>query len=539
MFVSMHSENTRIDCYAIPPLLKSCSSLLARDFGIQVHCLVIKHGLDDSSVFVQTGLIDFYAKTGNVGDAEKIFNGILVKDPVCYNCLISGYSKSGDVLMARKLFDEMADRRTLVSWNAMLSCYAHNGDFIEGFRVFERMQGENCRPNEFTVVTVLSICAKLGNLEMGLRVKKFIDDNDLRRNMIVSTALLEMYVKCGAVDEARWEFDQMDEKDVVAWSAMIAGYAQNGRSTEALELFECMKREEIKPNDVTLVSVLSACAQLGSVEAGERIGSYVESLNFDANVHLASALLAMYSKCGNIKKARQVFRKMPHKDVVSWNSMIMGLAINGFSEDAIALYEKMKETGVQPDDITFVGLLTACTHAGCVDLGFELFRRMRVEHGISPKIEHYACIVDLFCRSGRLKQAYQFICQMEVEPNSVIWGTLLGACRIHSNVELAELSINKLIELEPGNAGNYVLLSNMYASVGRWQEASKVRFLMKSKSLQKTAAYSWIELEDKVHKFLVGDTSNPRCKDVYRTIDGLAMHSTWSTHAFEPEIEFC
>ncbi|KAA8540940.1 hypothetical protein F0562_024922 [Nyssa sinensis] len=392
-FFLMHSKDTGINCYTIPPVLKACTSLLAIDLGKQIHSLSINYGFH-SNVFVQTGLIDFYAKIGDLESGKQIFDEILVKDPICYNCLISGLSRSGDVLTARKIFDEMTER-TIVSWNSILNCYAHNGEYLEGFKIFERMQAEKFHPNEFTVVTVLSICAKLGNLEMGLRIKKFIDDNNLCFNMIVSTALLEMYVKCGAVDNARREFDRMPERDVVAWSAMIAGYAQNGRSNEALELFECMKSEKIKPNDVTLVSVLSACAQLGSVEAGEQIGSYVESHGLDSNVYLASALL-----------------------------------------------------------------------------------------------------------------------------------------------ELAELSVNKLLELEPENSGNYVLLSNIYASVGRWQEASKVRSFMIKKGLQKTAAYSWIELEDKVHKFLVGDTSHPRSEDVYSIVDGLAMHSNWATYDFDFDSEF-
>ncbi|XP_059644931.1 pentatricopeptide repeat-containing protein At1g08070, chloroplastic-like [Cornus florida] len=535
-FVSMRRKDTQIDCYTIPPVVKACTSLLDSKLGKQLHSLVISHGFN-SNVFVQTALIDFNAKIGDLDSAKKIFDGSLFKDPSFYNCLITGYSKSGDVLTARQLFDDMPVR-TIVSWNSILSCYAHNGDYLEGFKIFERMQAENCRPTEFTVVNVLSICAKLGNLELGLSVKKFIDDNNLCTNMVVSTALLEMYVKCGAVDEARQVFDRMPERDLVAWSAMIAGYAQNGRSSEALELFECMKSKQIKPNDVTLVSVLSACSQLGSVEIGERIGNYAESHGMDSNVYMASALMGMYSKCGNISKARQVFKKMPWKDIVTWNSMITGLAINGFAEDAIAHYEKMKAIGIKPDDITFVGLLTACTHAGLVELGMELFRIMSSEHKISPKVEHCACIVDLFCRYGRLKEAYEFISKMEVEPNATIWGTLLSASRIYLNVELAELSVSKLLELEPENTGNYVLLSNIYASVGRWQEVSNVRSLMKSKTSRKTVACSWIELDDKVHKFLVSDKSHLRRQDVYRTIDGLALHLTWATYDFDPNLEF-
>lgn len=534
-FVLMHGSNTRLSCYTAPPVIKSCSSLLAIDVGKQVHSLIINYGLD-CNIYGQTALMDFYAKVGDLGSARKAFDGILVKDPITYNSLISGYSRSREVIAARQLFDLMTER-TVVSWNAMISCYAHNGEFYEGLRIFERMQAEKCCPNEITLVTLLSICAKLGDLDMGLRVKKYIDDNNVCVDMIVSTAILEMYVKCGAIDDARREFDRMDTRDIVAWSAMIAGYAQNGRSSEALELFECMINEQIKPSGVTLVSVLSACAQLGSVEIGERIGSYVENQDLVSDAYVASALLTMYSKCGNISKAIQVFHKMPRKDTVSWNAMIVGLAVNGIAHNAIALYQKMREVDVRPNDISFVGLLTACTHAGLIELGLEFFRSMESDYGITPKIEHYACIVDLYCRSGRLKDAYEFICSMKEEPNVVIWGTLLGASRTHLNVELAELSVEKLLELEPENSGSYVQLSNIYASVGRWQEALQVRNLMKDKRVQKTAAYSWIELENKVHKFLVGDTCHPATDEVYGTVDGLAMQSTWAGYDVEYDLE--
>lgn len=535
-FVLMHDSGTRVVCSTIPPVMKSCTSLLAGELANEIHSLVVKYGFS-SNVFVQTPLMDFYAKIGDIDSAKKVFDEIFVKDPICYNCLISGYSKSGDVVAAQRLFDEMSER-TVVSWNSMISCYANNGHYREGLRMFERMQVERFRPNEISVATVLSICAKLRDLEMGLRVKKFIDENNLHINMIVSTALLEMYVKCGAVDDARQEFERMDRRDVVAWSAMIAGYAQNGRPSEALELFESMKSKQIKPNDVALVSVLSACSQLGSLEAGERIGNYVESQGFLFNVYVASALLDMYSKCGNISKARQIFNHMPQKDVVSWNSMIVGLAANGFAKEAINLFEKMKEIRVKPNDITFVGILTACTHAGLLELGLRIFRSMKSDHEITPTIEHYACVVDLFCRSGKLKDAHEFICRMEVEPNVVIWGTLLSASRIHSNLELAEFSVKKLLELEPENSGNYILLSNIYATAGRWEESLTVRNLMKINRVQKTSAYSWIEMDNKVHKFLVGDTSHPRSNDVYRIVDGLAMQSTWAGYNFESALEF-
>ncbi|KAK9116842.1 hypothetical protein Sjap_015789 [Stephania japonica] len=537
MFSMMHKNNTQIVDFAFPPLFKSCAVVSAVNEGKQVHSLVVRYGFG-SNVFIQSGLIDFYAKSGDLNSAKVVFDGIIVKDPVSYNCLISGYSKSGQVLVARKLFDDMP-KKTIVSWNSMISCYAHNGELIEGIRIFERMQAENCVPNERTLVTVLSICAKLGDLEMGLDVKKCIDDSGLRRNMIVSTAILEMYVKCGAVDEARREFDEMPRRDLVTWGAMITGYAQNGRSSEALELFERMKSENFQPNDVTIVSVLSACAQLGSVETAEQIGSYVEEQGFITNIYVASALLDMYAKCGNVRKARQLFDGMSHRDLVTWNSMIGGLAVNGYARDAIDLFLQMKNAGVKPRDITFVGLLTACTHAGLVDLGCEFYESMTTDYGIVPRVEHCACMVDLFCRSGRLEEAYKFITKMEIEPNVVIWGTLLSACRIHLNVELAELSVEKLLVLEPENSANYVLLCNIYSSTGRWQEALKIRSLMREKSVQKTAAYSWIEIDGLIHKFLIGEASHPRSDEIYNVVDALALQlQLASGHLPKFDLEF-
>lgn len=530
-FRSMMRDGVCVDSYTVPPIVKSCLSLADFDLGKQVHCLAISCGLD-ADAFVQTALMNFYSRSGELASAEKIFEKMDTKDPVAYNCLISAYSKSGDILAARKMFDEMPNRST-ASWNSLISCYACNGDYQEALRIFERMKDEKCNPNEITLASVLSICAKLGDLNAGLSAEKFIDDNNLYRNTILSTAVLEMYLKCGAVEEARRQFDKMNKRDVVTWSAMIAGYTQNGRPEQALELFESMKNENIKPNDVALVSILSVCADSGSVKACEEIGRYVESQGMASNVFVASALLDMYSKCGNISKSHQIFLNMPKKDCVTWNSMIVGLAANGLSEDAFAVYKQMIKNGGRPNDITFVGLLTACSHAGLVEMGLEIFRHMKIDHEIVPQIEHYACIVDLFGRAGRLKDAYDFICEMEVEPNAVIWSSLLSASRIHMNIELAELSVKKLANQDPDSSWYYVLLSNIYSGTSHWQEALNVQKMMKDKKVQKVAAYSWVEVDNKLHRFLVGDTSHPRNTEVYGTVNGLAMQSTWVNHDFD------
>lgn len=465
--------------------------------------------------------MDFYAKNGDMESAVRSFEEMPVKDPIPINCLITGYSKCGDVEKARRLFNRMP-RRTSASWNSMIACYAHGGEFREALTLFDRMLSEGARPNAITITTVFSICAKIGDLDTGNRARSLIGEEDLQ-NVIVHTALMEMYVKCRAIDEARREFDRMLQRDVVAWSTMIAGYAQNGRPHESLELFERMKATNCKPNEVTLVGVLSACAQLGSDEVGEQIGNYVESQGLPLTSYLGSALIDMYTKCGHVGRARSVFTRMEQKVVITWNSMIRGLALNGFAEDAISLYEKMVADGIQPNEITFVALLTACTHAGLVDQGMAFFEEMKRKHHVSPQVEHCACIVDLLCKSGRLWEAYKFICDMGVQPNAVIWSTLLSACRAHADVELAKLAASKLLVLEPDNSSIYVLLSNIYADAGLWGDVRDIRDLMKSRNVQKLSAYSWIELDGEVHKFLVQDTYHPKSAEIYDVVDGLGL----------------
>lgn len=534
---SLHRRGGCVPLGCVPLVVKACALSALSCQGKQAHCHALVRGLL-GDVFVQTALVDFYAKNGDMNSAVRVFEEMPVKDPITMNCLITGYSRSGDVENARRLFECMP-RRTSASWNSMIACYAHCGEFQEALTLFNRMLKDGAKPNAITITTVLSICAKTGDLSTGKRVSALIGEDDLE-NMIVCTALVEMYVKCRAIDEARQEFDRMPKRDVVAWSTMISGYAQNGRPHESLDLFERMKAANCKPNEVTFVGVLSACAQFGSDELGEQIGNYVESQGLPLTSYLGSALIDMYTKCGHVGRAYNVFNRMEQKVVISWNSMIRGLALNGFAEDAISLYEKMVTEGVQPNEVTFVALLTACTHAGLVDQGMAFFEDMKKKHGLSPQVEHCACIVDLLCKSGRLWESYKFICDMEVDPNAVIWSTVLSACRAHANVELAKLAADKFLALEPENSSIYVLLSNIYADAGLWGDVRKIRDMMRSKNVQKLSAYSWIELDGEVHRFLVQDSYHPRSAEIYEVVDGLGSQlDRFGTDDHELVLEAC
>ncbi|OEL32709.1 Pentatricopeptide repeat-containing protein [Dichanthelium oligosanthes] len=346
-----------------------------------------------------------------------------------------------------------------------------------------------------------------------------------RRDAAVYNALLSAYTRSGHIDAAEKLFEEMPEKNVVSWTAMVSGYAQNGRHEQAVETFlEMWEKEGVQPNELTVSSVLPACAAVGAMELGRKVEKYARGRGLLKNVYVANALVEMYAKCGSIQQAWKVFQGIgQQRDLCSWNSMIMAFAVHGLWREALCLFHKFRMTGVKPDGITFVGVILACTHGGLVDEGQLLFNLMREEFGLNPRIEHYGCMVDLLGRAGLLKEADSLIAIMPVEPDAVIWGALLGACSFHGNVELAEIAVDKLMYLEPQNTANLVILSNIYASCGKWDGVAKVWKLLKGKDHKKSAGYSFIELDGRMHKFLVEDKSHPRFEEVYEILDSVTL----------------
>lgn len=362
-----------------------------------------------------------------------------------------------------------------------------------------------------------------------------------------------MYAKLGLVESARKQFDRMQFKDtptwnsmiagharrgnmveamelfrvmplknVISWTTMIAGYSQNGQYVDALNMFLSLEKEGLRPNEVTVASILPACANIGALEVGERIGDYARENGYMNNLYVSNALLEMYAKCGKLDLAMQFFNEIGcRKNLCSWNSMMMGLAIHGKCGQALILFHQMLKEGIVPDDVTLVAALVACTHGGMIAKGRELFGSMKTEFGIVPKLEHYGCMVDLLGRAGKLNEAYNLIQNMQMKPDSVIWGTLLGACSFHGNVEVAEKAAEALFKLEPWNSGNYVILSNIYASAKRWDGVAKLRKMMKSNQMMKAAGYSCIEEAGKVQKFIVEDKSHPRSNEIYAVLNNV------------------
>jgi pentatricopeptide repeat protein len=385
--------------------------------------------------------------------------------------MVAGLSKNGRIDDARELFDRMPIRN-VVSWNAMVAGYAQNGRLDEALKLFERMP-ERDMPSWNTMVT------------------GFIQNGDLNR--------------------AEKLFNAMPQKNVITWTAMMTGYVQHGLSEEALKIFNKMQANDgLKPATGTFVTILGACSDLAGLVEGQQIHQIISKTVFQECTHVVSALINMYSKCGELHVARKMFDDglSGHMDLISWNGMIAAYAHHGYGNEAISLFNKMQELGFQANDVTFVGLLTACSHAGLVDEGLKYFDELLKNRYIQVREDHYTCLIDLFGRAGRLKEAFNIIKGFGKEASLSVLGALLSGCREHGNTDIGKVLADKILEIEPENAGIYSLLSNMYASVGKPKEAASVRIKMKDKGLKKQPGCSWIEVGNTVQVFVVGDQSH-------------------------------
>ena len=418
--------------------------------------------------------------------------------------------------------DEMLQPST-VSWTALITAYMDAGRFQEAVGVARNEFASGMRPDGFTAVRVLTACARVTDLVTGEAVWRLAEQEGIAGSVFVATAALDLYVKCGEMEKAREVFDRMQDKDVVAWSAMVGGYASNGLPREALELFFAMQAEGMRPDCYTVVGALSACTRLGALDLGRRAVGMLRWDEFLDNPVLGTALIDMYAKCGSTGEAWTVFQQMRKRDIVVWNAMILGLGMTGQEKIAFALAGQMEKSGMTLNDNTFLGLLCSCTHTGLVKDGRWYFRNMTQLYHISPRIEHYGCMVDLLSRAGLLEEARQMIEDMPIQANAVIWGALLGGCKIHRDADLAEHVLKQLIRLEPWNSGNYVMLSNIYSNSGRWEDAAKLRLEMKEKGVEKVPASSWVEFDGKVHEFRVGDKSHPLSDQIYMKLEELGM----------------
>lgn len=467
-------------------IIKSCASLKELGFVRQLHCRTLKggHSTDQSII---TSLMVAYLKCKEMDDAFD-------------------------------LLSLMHGGQNVVSWTAMINGYLQNGSTELAVNLFSQMRREGVKPNHFTYSTILKVQHAVSISQIHAEVIKV----NYEKSSSVGTALLDAYVKIGNINDAVKVFELVEAKDIIAWSAMIAGYAQTGETEEAVKIFLQLTKEGIKPNEFTFSSIINTCASsAASVEQGKQFHAYAIKMRLNNALCVSSALVTMYAKRGNIESAHEVFKRQGERDLVSWNSMISGYAQHGHAKKALEVFEKMQNQNLEVDAITFIGVISACTHAGLVDEGQSYFNMMVNDHCINPTMEHYSCMVDLYSRAGLLGKAMDIINGMPFPPCATVWRTLLAACRVHRNIELGKLAAEKLILLQPQHSAAYVLLSNIYAAAGKWQERATVRKLMDKRRVKKEAGYSWIEVKNKTYSFLAGDMSHPLSDCIYSKLADL------------------
>ncbi|XP_074269742.1 pentatricopeptide repeat-containing protein At3g29230-like [Silene latifolia] len=483
-YVNLLKDGNFPDNFTYPFVLRACSGLFSVKMVEMVHTHVEKLGFW-GDIFVPNALIDSYCKcgvgvgVGGVGNGRKVFMFMKCRDVVSWNSIIGGLVRVRLVNDARQLFDEMP-KRDAVSWNCLLDGYVKEGNMGGASELFERMP---------------------------------------ERNVVSWSTMVSGYAKIGDMGMARMLFDKMPVKNLVSWTIIISGYAEKGLTKEAIFLYEEMERAGLKLDDGTVISILSACAESGLLGLGKRVHSSMEATRFRCSVAVTNSLVDMYAKCGNVEQALTIFERMTKRDLVSWNVIMRGLAMHGHGETALKLFCRMEREGFHPDRVTFIAVLCACTHMGLVDKGVDYFYAMERDYGLVPQIEHYGCLIDLLGRGGRLEEALKVVRNMAMEPNAIIWGTLLGACRVHNAVELGGEVLQHLIKLNLDDTGNLSTLSNIYAAAGDWDNVANVRRAMKSIGVQKPSGASSIELNGVVHEFTVFDKSHPNSKSIYKMIN--------------------
>ncbi|XP_042388735.1 pentatricopeptide repeat-containing protein At3g12770-like [Zingiber officinale] len=462
LYAQMHAAGLSPDHFTFPFVVRACAVASAFCEGVQAHCDALRHGFA-SNPFLQTALVTMYAQNGEVSDAELVFREMHF--------------------------------RNIVSWTSMIAGYVQNFVFGEALGVFRRMVASGTPPNEITMVSVLPALRGPESLVSGMAIHGFAIKLGFDSHPSLANALIAMYARCGSTSVARSLFDEMPDRNLVSWNTMIAMYEQSGEGGKAIKLFRAMLTERVPPNGVTLVSLISACAATGALETGRWAHGFARNRGLDADVRVGNALVDMYGRCGSVEEARQVFDSLTPKGVVTWSAMIRSYAAHGRVGDALNLFDEMCEQGLRPNTFTYTSVLAACSHGGLVEEGLRHLDGMRA-YGLTPTLEHCTCMVDLLGRAGRLAEAYKFIKGMAVEPDIGVWGALLGACRIHGELEMAEAVTEELSpRLGCRNSTVYVLMANMYAEAGRWEEAERVRERMREMELRKDPGQSFVNTD--------------------------------------------
>ncbi|KAG9456045.1 hypothetical protein H6P81_000553 [Aristolochia fimbriata] len=491
IFKRMRMQEVPPDEVSFASIFSACANTQAITLGKQIHSLSTKSGLE-SNLFVGSALVDMYAKCGVMALASKAF--------------------------------EQTREKSLVSRNALIAGFVQNNYCEEAVAVFWQIQAEGLKPSEFTFASILPICKGPSGLSMGRQVHGYsVKSGLLCYDMHLGISLIGAYLKSLDKDDAKklfWELGY--ESNTVSWTVLISGHAQINCNVEAISIFWDMYNYGVRPDQATFASVLGACASLARLRDGKEVHSLIVTTGFSSDENTGSALIDMYSKCGEMSDSLQVFNRIERKaGNIPWNSVIVGFAKNGFAEDALEIFYEMQKQRVRPDEITFLGVLTACSHAGLVSEGRGFFEFMKRKYAILPRVDHCACIVDLLGRCGLLNEAEEFLYNLPFQSDPIIWASLLSACRIHGDSERGKRVAEKLIELEPQNSSPYVLLSNIYAALRNWEAANKVRKRMQESGVRKSPGCSWIFVGNKTNLFVAGDKFHPKGKDIYEALEEL------------------
>ncbi|PKA47620.1 Putative pentatricopeptide repeat-containing protein [Apostasia shenzhenica] len=494
--------------FAIISTLSSCASLRSLRMGSQVHCVATKVGLD-SDISVSNSLITMYAEGGSMSECQKIFGTMTDYDQI--------------------------------SWNSMLGVLANSdAPFDESLKLFSSMMQSGWKPNRVTFVNLLAASTPLSLLEFGQQIHALAMKFGMSEDIAVENALILIYAKSGDMNACEFLFAQMPcRRDEVSWNSMVAGYVHNGLFSKAMDFAFLMMQSGENMDCFTYTTVLSACASVAALDRGMEIHAYGVRSGLKFDVILDSSLIDMYSKCGRIDYAHRVFFLMPSKNEYSWNSMISAFARHGQGEKALQIFKTMQNSNLLPDHVTFVGVLSACSHAGLVEEGLDYFESMSNEYGLIPRIEHYSCIVDLLGRAGEIDKMEHFVKRMPMKPNILIWRTVLVACirsRKGTETNLFKQASDMVLELEPDNPVNYVLVSHLYASKGRWDHVAMARTAIRGAPVKKEAGCSWVVLRDGIHVFLSGDRSHPEKDNIYKKLDFL--NKKMKDAGYVPQIEF-
>lgn len=552
------------DGFTFPLVLRASSNLGSLNLCKRLHCHVVQFGFQNH-VHVVNELIGMYAKLGRMDDARKVFDKIRVKSVVSWNSMVSGYAYNYDVDGASRTFLRMeleGVEPNSVTWTSLLASHARCSHLEETMALFSKMRMKGVGATAEMLALLLSICADLALLDRGQMIHGYIvkggfedylfaknalitvygKGGDIRnseklfhevkvKNLVSWNALISSYAESGLYDKAFEMFSQLEKMEVypemkpnvITWSVVICGFASRGLGEESLEVFRQMQLASVKANSVTISSVLSVCSVLAALNLGREIHGYVIRALMDDNILVGNGLINMYAKCGSFKPGSLVFEKLENRDLISWNSMIAGYGMHGLGKDALATFDKMIKSGLEPDDVTFIAALSACSHAGLVAEGRWLFYQMLQNFKIKPQMEHYACMVDLLGRAGLVEEASNIVKGMPIEPNAYIWSTLLNSCRMHKDTDLAEKTASQILNRNSEMTGSHMLLSNIYAASCRWDDSASVRISARMKGLKKVPGCSWIEVKKKVYMFKAGASIQEGLEKVDEILNDLAL----------------